>query len=682
MDDLRLIGPFHNTSGYSKLTRAVLRTALLAEYRVQAIESDYRVVSTYYAHGEIKERRRYEKFSKKFPVPDIQRTEVEQALRTKVAPDAPTLLIQFPRQVGGWHEYSRGPRIAWTMVESDRITHPDWLKGLYGCDLLIAPSKYVFDTFRRCVPEMPLELLPLPVDDRIFNTEPGDVEIRSRFPDYLFLSIFNNRERKQWRMMMQAFAEEFGEDESVGLIVRANRSGEVQELADWLRPEKRGAARQIFVLNEWVSEEALAAWYRRCDCYVLPSCEGFGLPFVEAALCGKPSIALDGGGAADIVDESTGWLVKSKPGIVYGNLPHVYDSKHRFAVPDSFEAVRAAFRRAFESKEAKGAAAQAKAESAFVPSVLAPRLRECIEKAEKPFRKRTEMWGTKVYAPQWGLLVGDGYGDALGVLGNAQHVLTESLGSKLNILHYGFNKGLKPFLELQDCIGEVRRIEPPDKETAKEVGNEVGAYYAYPKEKWLPKLLVGTGIDPDTVALTQIRWPWGTWPVHRPQDVRLSEDAEKWAEQKRAELGEFVLVQPFSTSSVGMQEHWPFWNRFLNWLLRATESSHLLVFCGLNPIPGLKGPNVVDLIGQTPTMMHLFALSDHAKGCITTCNALANWTACRGTKSLIAGNHAIPRPDMFWPRFMSTPNNRLLMVNTSLPAFIKEAQKWLREVSK
>jgi phosphatidylinositol alpha-1,6-mannosyltransferase len=60
----------------------------------------------------------------------------------------------------------------------------------------------------------------------------------------------------------------------------------------------------------------LTAYYGICDVFVMPNriadadVEGFGLVFIEAALCGKPAIGGQSGGAVDaIVDGVTGRLV-------------------------------------------------------------------------------------------------------------------------------------------------------------------------------------------------------------------------------------------------------------------------------------------------------------------------------------------------------------------------------------
>lgn len=677
MDELRIVCPVHAPgSGYSKLARAALRTALLAGYKVQAVESDYRVRRTYYKGGRILEKRQYEKWSKKHPPAPFQEEECNQALRTKVSPNAPTLLIQFPEQVSGWQEFSQGPRLAWTMLESDRV--PDrWVKHLFGADLLLAPSRYVYNTFRRDVPEIECELLPLPVDERLFaGTE---VAIGGRFPEFLFFSVFNTRERKHWRMMMQAFAEEFDVSESVGLVVKPSlHVGDVCELANWLN--EPNSKRHIIVLREWQSDEQLSAWYKRCHAYVLPGAEGFGLPFVEAALCGLPSVALDDGGAWDVVTVETGWRVKSERKQVIGNLPHVYDSTHRFPCPESIEELRRVMRlchTAITNGDNKGPVAQRKALEQFTPQASAEPLRMAVDKASDVFKSRTRLWGSIAYHPEWGLMIGDGFGDALACIGNIQSLSKEPVG----VIHYGKSKAVDEFLSQQPIVREVRQITPESNEARIKLIDDIGIY-AYPAGRWLPKLLEGTGIRSTMVAETQVHWNWGTWPVHRPSEVVLSAAAVSWAEEQHKELGEFILVQPFSTSSVDENAHWPFWIPFLVWLLQSTESTHRLVFCGLKKIPGLKGPNVVDLMEETPSMQHVLALSDRAKGIITTCNGLANYAACKGLRALIAGNYALPGAWGFWSRFMSVKSTKLMLVDTSLEKFKKAAEVFLGRLSK
>lgn len=672
MDELRIVGPFARHSGYSKMTRAALRTALLAGYRVQAIESDYRLKLTGMADGRIVETRLYHTPSRKRPLPPCQAEEVRAAKRLRVKPDAPTLFIQIPPSLENHPEYSSGPRIGWTMLESDRL-HPDWRRGVHGIDLLLAPSNYCLDTFRRDAPYVHSDLMPCPVDDRLWSIEGNGTGIGGRLPGFLFLSVFETRERKQWRMMLQAFAEEFDPDEDVGLIVKPGRATEVLELAGWLN--QKSTRRRIIVLREWLSDDTLAAWYRRCDCYVLPSAEGFGLPYVEAAMCGKPSIALDIGGAADVVDRLTGYLVPGRMRPVIGNFPHVYTSDHLFPTPLHIEHVKTAFRQAWchAQEDSKGAAARQRAMEMFSPSALAPRLVQHVDAARDIFSGRGALRSSVVSEPSWALCIGDGYGDAIASYGNARGVLPPD---GFSFLHYGYNEGAAAFLRQQPGVIGVHRVEPESPERYAEVAALAGGYNTDPQD-WLPEILRGTYINQGQVAQTQVRWRWGAWPVHRPQGMALSEEAQEWAQAKASSLGRFLLVQPYSVgNSVSWGDHWPHWSAFLRWLV---GRGLLIVLCGQAKLHGTDRPNVTDLVGETPTVQHMLALAHHASGVITTCNALANWTVCNGIPALVAANAAIPHKTGFWYRFMDAAPNTLLPYKTTLPQMQAAAEKWFEE---
>jgi phosphatidylinositol alpha-1,6-mannosyltransferase len=90
-------------------------------------------------------------------------------------------------------------------------------------------------------------------------------------------------------------------------------------LAGYLRriAESVGVAGAV-VFAGAVDDDALDAWYRRCDVFVLPSREssvsgggeGFGIVLVEAGLHGKPVVAGRSGGIVDaVLHEQTGLLV-------------------------------------------------------------------------------------------------------------------------------------------------------------------------------------------------------------------------------------------------------------------------------------------------------------------------------------------------------------------------------------
>jgi phosphatidyl-myo-inositol dimannoside synthase len=76
--------------------------------------------------------------------------------------------------------------------------------------------------------------------------------------------------------------------------------------------------RDRFTIADYVPTESLPALFALCDVYVMPSrfdpdtrqVEGFGIVYLEAAACGKPSVAGNQGGCADaVIDQQTGILV-------------------------------------------------------------------------------------------------------------------------------------------------------------------------------------------------------------------------------------------------------------------------------------------------------------------------------------------------------------------------------------
>jgi len=80
-----------------------------------------------------------------------------------------------------------------------------------------------------------------------------------------------------------------------------------------LRPRLEAEATPNVRFVGQVDESRLLDLYRACRALVYPGNEDFGIVMAEAQACGAPVIALDAGGARDIVkDGITGWLVREQ----------------------------------------------------------------------------------------------------------------------------------------------------------------------------------------------------------------------------------------------------------------------------------------------------------------------------------------------------------------------------------
>ncbi len=128
----------------------------------------------------------------------------------------------------------------------------------------------------------------------------------------LLLSVGRLSRRKGFDMVIKVLPDllETGMDVHYALIG-------IGEDRDYLRvlAEKQGVAKRVHFLGH-VPPEDLPRWYNACDLYVMPNreingdTEGFGMVFIEAAACGKASIAGKAGGTgAAVIDGVTGLRV-------------------------------------------------------------------------------------------------------------------------------------------------------------------------------------------------------------------------------------------------------------------------------------------------------------------------------------------------------------------------------------
>ncbi len=385
--ELRIVAPFHTASSFPRHARGILRTALLAGYVVEAVETDTHEIVTGLVSGEIIRTKRPIGDINESPLP--QREELMTALRTNVAEDAPTIILNSPPVLIQFGEFSSGPRIGVTMIESDRV-HPRMVNAMRNCDVLCAPSPFCARTFDRDVG--PTRVFPVPIDDRLWSPEGQKLEIPDR-PEFLFTAVFAVSERKNWRVLLQAFAEEFkGED--VGLYCQVNGhvedihrfASECRNLGAWIRVESRPK-----------SYDDLAGLYRASQCYVLPSSEGFGMPFAEAALCGVPSAGLIEGGQAELVDY--GIPVEWAPTL--GFHPNMFPSNQLYP-SCACAALRTTLRQAYDDivirGEIPGQMARRRVLEKYTPLALVDTLNAIVTQAQREFHdkqtpKPTETWG-------------------------------------------------------------------------------------------------------------------------------------------------------------------------------------------------------------------------------------------------------------------------------------------------
>lgn len=262
-------------------------------------------------------------------------------------------------------------QIARTAFETDRI--PDgWAERLNSLTEVWVPSRFNLETFAAGgVQPAKLRRVRQGIDTRRFHPGAPPEPLRDGRA-FTFLSAFTWQDRKGWDILLHAYVSEFGPDDDVRLVIRAQpfyRRPEqmVTEMRHFIRQTlKRDPDRTapVQILAEPCPDSAMPGLYTACDAFVLPTRgEGWGRPFAEAMACGRPVIGTGWGGNLDFMTAENSYLIASDGLVPVGAGVEVASFRgHRWANP-SVEHLRQLMRRVYESPaEAAGRGARARAD--------------------------------------------------------------------------------------------------------------------------------------------------------------------------------------------------------------------------------------------------------------------------------------------------------------------------------
>jgi phosphatidylinositol alpha-1,6-mannosyltransferase len=189
--------------------------------------------------------------------------------------------------------------------------------ALRHADRVIANSEHTRDTLLEIGVEASRIAIIYPgVDVSVFR--PGlDVSglresLGIRADEKLLFSVGRLSRRKGFDQMVRAVAQLRAEGFPLRYVIAG--IGEDADYLDNLIAEHN--VQDIVHRIGAVSETDLPGWMNACDVFAMPNREingdneGFGMVFIEAAACGKPSLAGDAGGTASaVLHEQTGLRV-------------------------------------------------------------------------------------------------------------------------------------------------------------------------------------------------------------------------------------------------------------------------------------------------------------------------------------------------------------------------------------
>ncbi|MEO8464789.1 MAG: glycosyltransferase [Gammaproteobacteria bacterium] len=199
-------------------------------------------------------------------------------------------------------EYSRLPI---THVETLKTAHEIWTPSTFSARAIVDSGVGV-----------PVHVVPNGVEPRVFKPD-GERYPLADEHRFIFLYVGGTIYRKGIDLLLQAYAATFSRDDDVCLVIKdvgtrtLYRGQTAQSLIREFQAKQNAPA--ILYLDEELTQEQLAALYRRSDVLVAPyRGEGFSLPTLESMACGTPAIVTRGGATDDFVDAENGWQVPSR----------------------------------------------------------------------------------------------------------------------------------------------------------------------------------------------------------------------------------------------------------------------------------------------------------------------------------------------------------------------------------
>lgn len=191
-----------------------------------------------------------------------------------------------------------GASALYTMWETDYL-EPEWVEAVNRCRVVIVPSRWGAECFRRCGVRVPVEVVPLGYDPVVFHANDGI------FPEVCTFgtagALAAGGLRKNAQLVIDLFRKAFPQQQDVRLRIKITPQSPSLETYDDPR---------IDVIRAILPVTRMAEWYRSLTVYVNASAgEGFGLHLLEAMACGRPLISAAYSGLTEFFDASVGYTV-------------------------------------------------------------------------------------------------------------------------------------------------------------------------------------------------------------------------------------------------------------------------------------------------------------------------------------------------------------------------------------
>jgi glycosyltransferase involved in cell wall biosynthesis len=288
-----------------------------------------------------------------------------------------------------FHHNSGKYKVGWSMMEVDRISER-WARACNRMDEVWVPTPLNKEAFVSSGVKVPVYVVPLGINTEQFQPTFLSAIYHGEHKFRFFASSFWQL-RKRWDLLLIAFAEEFGGEKDVGLIVKTMTQQDPDEVTTQIHGwVGHRVDDQVAIVEGSYPWWDYVMMMRSCQAFVLPtSGEGYGCPPLQALACGLPVIVTDCMGPGETLRYDDG---REFPGVLFlpckkekTEVKHEYYEGGNWWVTD-VASIRKAMREVYSNYERWSVAADVGAREVR-------RLRSARVAAEEVIKQLTRIYG-------------------------------------------------------------------------------------------------------------------------------------------------------------------------------------------------------------------------------------------------------------------------------------------------
>ncbi|ETR72748.1 MAG: TPR repeat-containing protein [Candidatus Magnetoglobus multicellularis str. Araruama] len=220
-----------------------------------------------------------------------------------------------------------GIKIGYVVWESTCIPD-DWLDSLANADILWTPSQWGKQILiNHGIHKDTIQVIPEGVNEQIFKMDGPGLKSLNAFNAYKFLYVGKFETRKATAELIVTFDYAFKDNNNVRLVLCTSTHKKDFDINAFIQSLNIRHPEKIIRVGPFVSNSELAALYRSCDAFVIPTRgEGWGLPIIEAMACGLPTIVTGYSGLTEFVSKENAYLIDFKMETIQSPLGWLIES--------------------------------------------------------------------------------------------------------------------------------------------------------------------------------------------------------------------------------------------------------------------------------------------------------------------------------------------------------------------